>query len=158
MNIVEFIPTLPLALLIPAVWIDLRRHRIPNWLTGTLLLSGIMSQSVVYGVAGLGSALGGALVGFAIFVLPYLKRGMAAGDVKLMAASGACLGPAQALLAACASLIVGGGLAVLVLTYRYYREDSGPAATLLSSRFPYASAIALGTSAALILGGTPWSL
>lgn len=158
MDFANFISTLPLALLIPAVWVDHRRHRIPNWLTGSLLAAGIATQSVVYGVTGLGSALGGMLVGFAVFLLPYLKRGMAAGDVKLMAAVGASLGPVLALLAACASLMVSGGLAMLLLTYRYYREGSATVEMLLAARFPYASAIALGTSVALILGGTPWSL
>jgi prepilin peptidase CpaA len=154
----EFIPVLALSFLVPAVWLDHRHHRIPNWLTGSLLVAAIVVQSIVQGVTGLGMALGGMLVGFGVFLVPYLKRGMAAGDVKLMAAVGACLGPTLALLAACASLIVGGGIAVLLLTYRYYRESTATVDALLLTRFPYASAIAIGTSAALIIKEIPWIL
>jgi prepilin peptidase CpaA len=147
-----------LALLVPAVWIDQKHHRIPNWLTGSVLAVGICVQTVVYGLSGLGDALGGMLLGFVILLLPYLKGGMAAGDVKLMAAVGACLGPSQALLAACLSLVVGGGIAMLLVSYRYYRESTTTVDSLLTSRFPYASAIAIGTSAALIIKESPWIL
>ena len=147
-----------LAFLVPAVWIDHKDHRIPNWLTGGLLTVGICVQGILGGFAGVGHALVGMLVGFLIFLLPYLKRGMAAGDVKLMAAIGACLGPSQALLAACLSLVVGGGVATLLVIYRYYQESTSTVDALLALRFPYASAIAIGTSITLIIREIQWTL
>ena len=49
------------------------------------------------GLPGLGLSLGGWLVGCALFLPWFLLRGMGAGDVKLLAALGAWLGPRDAL-------------------------------------------------------------
>jgi len=43
---------------------------------------------------------GGAVVGLAVFLIFFLRGGMGGGDVKLMAAFGACLGVRQILLGA----------------------------------------------------------
>ena len=76
---------LPVAL-IAASWIDLKQHRIPNLLTFSLLISGVLLQFLLHGWEGLIYSLGGLTVGFLIFMPFYIKGGMGAGDVKLMAA------------------------------------------------------------------------
>lgn len=81
---------------------DLWKFKIPNVLTLPLLASGLMFHLIVFGSAGLGKSSVGALVGFGCLLLPYLRGGMGAGDVKLMAGIGAWLGP----LATCQVLIV----------------------------------------------------
>ena len=54
------------------------------------------------------ASIAGAALGFAILLPFYLAGGMGGGNVKLMAAFGALLGPSGVLLAALLSAIVGG--------------------------------------------------
>src|SRR3954452_16575170 len=79
-----------------AVIEDLRRRTIPNWLTAGSLAIAVAAQAALGGWRGLGGALAGALVGFAV-LLPMRPGG---GDLKLMAAFGAMLGPKGILVAA----------------------------------------------------------
>src|ERR1700743_2106458 len=68
---------------------DIRERKIPNWLTGPALLTGLVLHLCLDGLHGLGaSALAAAIAG-GIFLLFYIAGGMGAGDVKLMAALGA---------------------------------------------------------------------
>lgn len=143
-------------LLVVAVWMDHRNNRIPNWLTGTTLAAGITGQSLANGFGGAGTALAGVLAGFAIFLLPYLKKSMAAGDVKLMAAVGAFVGPQLVLVAAAASMVAGASVGLLLLSVQARRGETPKASALLTTRFPYASAIAIGTAVALLLKEFPW--
>lgn len=142
--------------LLPAVWIDQTRHRIPNWLSGALLVGAFVLQGIFGGVSGLGLAGAGMVIGFAVFLGPYALGGMAAGDVKLMAAVGTCLGPLLAFWAACLSLMAGGAIALLLVTHRLYTQADATLETLRAARFPYSSAIASGTAAALVLKETSW--
>ena len=80
-----------------AVFDDLRRRQVSNWLTGV------------------GVAAGGAAVGFLAFLPFYLLGGMGGGDVKLMAAFGSLLGPSGILLAAVLAAIFGGLTAAAAL-------------------------------------------
>ena len=101
-----------LAVTVAAAAVDLRRRRIPNALTLSALAAGFILQGVLAGPAGLGLALAGALAAglpaFAVFAL----RGMGGGDVKLLAACGALLGPAAGLELLLATAVAGGVLAV----------------------------------------------
>ncbi|HEX7865355.1 MAG TPA: A24 family peptidase [Variovorax sp.] len=108
------------ALLAVAAVSDWRSYRIPNWLTfgGALF-------ALVYGTiaartptAGALSAFGGLGVGFAA-MLPFYAIGiMGAGDVKLMAMSGAFLGPEQTLMAVLFTFIAGGLAAMAFAIHR----------------------------------------
>jgi prepilin peptidase CpaA len=95
-----------------AAVIDLRTHRIPNWLTFPALALGLILQFVVSGPAGLGSASLGVLVGAGLFLIPYVLGGMGPGDVKLMGVVGAFMGPGGALWAALFAGVAGGVLAL----------------------------------------------
>lgn len=68
---------------------DLKRRKIPNKLTVTFVLIGIIFNSIIDFPYGILSAIVGIVVGFLVFFLPYLMKTMGAGDVKLMAAIGA---------------------------------------------------------------------
>jgi prepilin peptidase CpaA len=149
--------SLLLAFLVPAVLIDHQQHRIPNFLSGGLLLIGLLAHVVFSGLEGFTVALFGAAVGFGIFLIPYIRRGMAAGDVKLMAAVGAVLGPEATVVAACVAMISGAGVGILLLSYRSWRDDPRAEALLLM-RFPYASAIAMGAAAAVLIKEFRWTL
>lgn len=95
---------------------DVATRRIPN----RLLLVGFLIALPLHAMspapaAGLASAVAGALTGLAIFLPFYFLRGMAAGDVKLMATVGAFAGPVGAFQIAMLSWCVGGVIALLIM-------------------------------------------
>jgi prepilin peptidase CpaA len=111
-------------LLLAACWSDARTRRIPNRLVLAGTLAGLALNALLPTGTGLFSAMPGglgflaALGGFAIglgALLPlYLLRTMGAGDVKLMAMTGAFLGPAAIPGAVLMTLLAGGILALAV--------------------------------------------
>jgi prepilin peptidase CpaA len=108
--------------IVAAVW-DLRTRRIPNILTFGAALAAIATHGYLGGPAGAGWALAGWLVGVAFFLPFFALGGMGAGDVKLLAALGAWLGPAAAAWTALFSLIAGGVLGLAVaLGYGYFTQ------------------------------------
>ena len=72
---------------------DLRARRIPNVLTFGATIGALVFHLVVAGVGGLAESAGGWMLGAALFFPMFALRGMGAGDVKLLAAVGAWLGP-----------------------------------------------------------------
>lgn len=110
--------SLLLLLLTVAIVMDIYFKRIPNWLTLTMLIAGLSSQIMLSGVAGLATSLGGIAVGFGCLFPFYLKGGMGAGDVKLLAAIGSFLSFKLTLLAAGYTLISGGLMALAVMLVR----------------------------------------
>lgn len=95
---------------------DLASRKIPN----PLVLLGLLA-ALGFHLAPGGSApawLGGTLTGLLVFLPLYLLRGMAAGDVKLMAMVGAFTGPALALQICAAACIIGGLMALAVVLRR----------------------------------------
>ncbi|MCL5745790.1 MAG: A24 family peptidase [Acidobacteria bacterium] len=112
---------LALVAFVAAVY-DFRFRRIPNWLTLSGVLLGIGLSSFL-NVTGLNwysgynwrSALAGMGLAFAVYFPLYLLRGMGAGDVKLMAAIGAIVGPSNWFWVFVLSNILGGLVAVVLL-------------------------------------------
>jgi prepilin peptidase CpaA len=70
--------------------------------------------------AGLVSALTGWFVGVLIMFVPFALRGLGGGDVKLIGALGAWLGPANAVWLALYAGIAGLVMAVVVASYHGY--------------------------------------
>jgi prepilin peptidase CpaA len=152
-----------------AVVTDLMTHRIPNWLTFGLVLIALVLQFWLGQWNGLLLATGGLMVGLLCFLPSYLFGMMGAGDVKLMAAVGAVLGPWATLIAVLSTLVAGGvialgyigrrgGLVAIVRRYgcmffllvqrqpQYLPPEPNEAA---AQRFPYALAIASGSALSL---------
>lgn len=107
-----------LVLVVSAAVIDLAIRKIPN----LLLLGGWCAALVIHGYSAvpgtaIGQALGGAAIGFALFLPLYVVRGMAAGDVKLMATVGLFLGPLQTLHACILTWCVGGMMALSIILF-----------------------------------------
>jgi prepilin peptidase CpaA len=75
-------------------------------------------------VPAIGTALGGALVGFALFLPLYVVRGMAAGDVKLMATVGLFLGPAETVQACILTWCAGGVMALVMILFKRRWADA----------------------------------
>ena len=101
--------------LVACAW-DLRAQRIPNELTFGAAAAGLLTCAATNGLAGAGNSIAGWMCGVALFFPFFAVRGMGAGDVKLLAAFGAWMGPADvvqvALSAAIAGAILGLALAV----------------------------------------------
>ena len=72
---------------------DARQRRVPNWLTLAGLFLGIALNTFLFETAGLWMSLEGLGLAMLVYFPLYLLRGMGAGDVKLMAAIGALVGP-----------------------------------------------------------------
>ena len=99
---------------------DLRTRRIPNVLTLGAALAGLLYQFASGGLDGLGHAALGWLVGAVIFILPFALRGLGGGDVKLLAALGAWIGPGDVLSVGLYTGIAGGIMAIVVsMRYGY---------------------------------------
>jgi prepilin peptidase CpaA len=163
-------------LLVCAAAIDYRSHRIPNGLMLCGALYAVIYSTVLppwpngtmlFPLAGLG-------LGLLLFLPLYLLRAIGAGDVKLLAMVGAFLGPDDVWRATVASLMVGGVLAlgfVLVngtalrmfhnlssfFRWGFVAAMGGSVPRLQISagasagRLPYGVAIAMGTTAYLVL-------
>lgn len=191
-NFLMIFPTLLLcALLGLAVWHDVRSRRIPNRLVfpgalaGLALHAALPSGSGLYtepfGGLGLLTSLAGLALGLALLLPMYMLRAMGAGDVKLMAMSGAFLGPQAIFGAVLSSLMAGGLLALLValwqgtlfnmlgncyqlVRYSLFRALAGEglqvdAPATPSAELPYAIAIAGGTLTYLFFTHMPvWDL
>ncbi|MFL6708424.1 MAG: prepilin peptidase [Massilia sp.] len=123
---IPFIQQLLLMLMVvAAACTDLYSRRIPNKL---LLACGL--GAIVLHLAGpapgeaLLRALGGFGTGLAVFLPLYLMRGMAAGDVKLMAATGLFLPPGEVLWLAVLTVCAGGAMGVAVVIWQGRWRDA----------------------------------
>jgi prepilin peptidase CpaA len=99
---------------------DVRSRRIPNVLTFGGAAAGLLFHAVYPGGAGWIPAAEGWLVGAAFLFIPFALGGLGAGDVKLLAALGAWLGPAEIIRAAVYAALAGGVLALVVALLRGY--------------------------------------
>ena len=149
-----------------AVFTDVRTRRIPNWLTGAIAAAGF---GLAFGggtVTPMRAALG-LLVGLVLMMPGHVIGATGAGDVKLMAAVGAVVGPDMALRAFLYSAIAGGILAIGVAVRRGVLSSTlqdtsrlvtapAEARTAIQSssranRFAYGPAIAVGTILSLVV-------
>ncbi|HEX8405464.1 MAG TPA: prepilin peptidase [Duganella sp.] len=104
---------------------DLAVRKIPN----VLILSGLLLAMILHLLGGqdwapLSHWLAGILAGFFLFLPLYLLRGMAAGDVKLMAMVGAFLGPLAALRIGVLAYLIGGVMGLLMLLLSGHWRES----------------------------------
>ena len=99
---------------------DVRSHRISNVLTFGAAAGALGFGLANGGFAGLGWAVAGWAVGAALFFPLFALGGLGAGDVKLLAALGAWLGPGLAVWVALWAAVAGGPLAVAAALSRGY--------------------------------------
>jgi prepilin peptidase CpaA len=100
--------------------IDLRTRRIPNVLTFGAAAGGLVFSLATRGVAGGLESLTGMLVGAALMFVLFALGGMGAGDVKLLGALGAWLGPFDAIWLSLYTGIAGGVIALVVAVLTGY--------------------------------------
>ena len=96
-----------------AAWQDARTFEIPNLLTVSAALLGLSLHTYDAAWAGLWSSLSGLALGLALFLPIHILAGAGAGDVKLMGALGALLGPQDILSTFNATIFAAALLAIL---------------------------------------------
>jgi len=104
-----------IGLVAAAAVVDSRTRRIPNWLTVPAAVLGLVFHTLAPTGFGPLASLAGFGIGFALLLLPWLMGGAGMGDVKLLAALGAWLGPKWMLIAFAGSVLVAALLAVAVM-------------------------------------------
>lgn len=145
---------------------DVRTRRIPNSLTFGAAAAAIVFHSTINGFSGFATGVSGWLTGVAMLLLPFALGGLGAGDVKLLGALGAWLGPSHAMWAGIFTTMSGGVMALFVAVARGYLREAWdnigfmltswrvlglrpiPELTLTSARGPrlaYAAPILCGT-------------
>lgn len=119
-----------LALTLLAGYADWRTRKIPNWLTVSGFLAGLIMNFVLWGWHntnwhGGKASLEGAALGLIVFLPFVLLRALGAGDWKLMGAVGAIFGPALLVLIIFGSIFVAGIMAVVeVIRSRRIKETA----------------------------------
>jgi len=145
---------------------DLRTRRVPNELTSFVAALGLSLAAARFDLAGARGAIVGLALGGALMLPGYLIGATGAGDVKLLAAFGAVLGPRLTMDAFLYSAIAGGLLVVAIAVRRRSLASTieraaafaqtGGANTaeiesgLLNNQFAYAPAIAIGAFVAAL--------
>jgi prepilin peptidase CpaA len=104
-------------LLLIASVTDVREQRIPNWLTYSVALAALIYRTGAEGTLGFVAGIEGLALGIGCLLPFYMGRGMGAGDVKLMGAVGALLGPKGVWLAFICSSLAGGVYALVLLAH-----------------------------------------
>jgi len=94
---------------------DVQTRRIPNAVNGAALALGLLLNWLYGGSAGLVASFTGALLPLVLLLLPFALGGIGGGDVKMMAALGALVGPRLALWGLVLGMIIGGGIMIVHL-------------------------------------------
>ncbi len=160
-----------LCVLMIASIMDIRSNRIPNWLTFSAVILGLGLNFILGGVSGLLYSAAGLFTGVSLLILLYAFGGMGAGDVKLMGAVGAMIGPQMVLWAALYTALIGGIYAIVLMIihprlkakraavvqtlkglifFRTFNYNK-PIETQNAPKLCYGVAIAIGTIAAVII-------
>jgi prepilin peptidase CpaA len=165
-------------LLITAVIWDIRKARIPNWLTFPSIILAIGYWTASNGMEGFLFSVGGVTTGLAALIFFYALGGMGAGDVKLMGAVGGLLGPKWVFVAFLLTGFAGGLYAIGLLAFKGKLIETGkrywtifktflitrkliyvpPAGKAAELRLRYGLAIAIGTCCSVFMKNLKYTL
>jgi prepilin peptidase CpaA len=118
----QLLDGLLIILLSICLFTDIKSRKIYNNVLLPVLFLALILQVFLHGWIGLFSSFLGLIVGFAILLIPYMMKGMGAGDVKLMAVIGAIQGPLFILTTAVYMAVIGGVVASLLILYRLIKS------------------------------------
>jgi prepilin peptidase CpaA len=108
---------------VAAAW-DVRTRRIPNIVTFGAALLAVVLHGYMDGWHAAGLAVAGWAAGIALFFPFFALGGLGAGDVKLLGAVGACVGPLATVWVALYASISGGLMAFVVASYTGYLRSA----------------------------------
>lgn len=103
-----------MAVLVISSYTELKEKRIPNWVTISGLLIGLLAGYFPGGIT-LTQSISGFVVGFFFLFVFYMFGGMGGGDVKLMGAVGALQGYPLVMNSLVYTAFIGGAMAIWVL-------------------------------------------
>lgn len=116
---------------------DLKSRRVPNELVLVILAAGLLRHALALDVFALVLGLAGVAVGLAMLLPAFAARWVGGGDVKLLAALGAWLGPWDTLVGGLYGIALGGalaaGMAIVGGVGREVAHNLGAAVVTLSS-------------------------
>jgi len=116
-----------------AAWFDVRERRLPNALTVGAFTTAILLR-IPLGLDALGTGFLGAVLAFGLALPFFLVGGLGGGDVKLLVAVGAFLGPRNLWFALLVMALVGGVMAVFVITkHRAFGQTAANLRSLFST-------------------------
>ena len=154
---------------------DVRTRRIPNLLSGFAMVAGIVLNTIYFGTDGLLASLGGFALTVGLLLAPFAMGGLGGGDVKMVGAVGALLGPRVTLVALMVGLAFGGVImAIHLVRVGRLRETFVNIVTMLTASvvggsleplrmspgqpgaitLPYSVPLGLGTLAVLAASGS----
>ena len=144
-----------------AVTLDVKTRRIPNWLTVSATVLGLLYHIVTAGLSGVLIAIGGFATGFGFLLLLWLMGSGGGGDVKLMGAVGTWLGAFNTLIVFIGSAIFAVFCMVGIMAWHHTKNNkmksadaaSGVVAqtTVLKQTIPYAVPVAMSVWALWIV-------
>lgn len=181
MSWLDKISTISLTTIVILVAIsDLRERRIPNLIVFPATLFGIAIHLLKSEMEGVIFSIKGLAIGFCLLLIPYLVKGMKAGDVKFLMAIGAFVGGAEIVRVLLITLLCYPVLAIIAVirdgkvqvTWLRLRRivfnflgffvpslklyamhlDSSDDLTVMSATTPFGVAIAAGTLISLYSG------
>ncbi len=151
------VPAVLIALIIVAVYTDVRYGKIYNKLTLTCIVLGIILSLLSAGLRGAGESLAGVVLVLLLYLLFAPLTGIGGGDVKLMMAVGALTGIRMTIWSLLFSAVVGGVLAVIVMIRHRVLADTlkGMSTSLILRLFYQAPVEMTGGSRGLKLRYSP---
>lgn len=157
-----------LFILVAAGLFDLIKRKIPNLITYPAMVSGLAYHGLSDGFKGMLFSVEGLALGSISLIGFYIFSGMGAGDVKLMGAVGAFLGPKGVFIAFICTALIGGLVSLGVIIFRptlkatvdnisetakslFYTRKLILPTGIGKKRIPYGPVIAMGSTIAIIL-------
>ena len=98
-----------------AVWMDFRWAKVANEWVVVCLMAGLTAQVIRNGPAGILEALAGAAAAALLLGWLFCFRMLGAGDIKILMALGAFLGPGEILVCILAAFLVGAFQSILIM-------------------------------------------
>jgi prepilin peptidase CpaA len=169
-----FILAATVAFIVICIASDVSTRRIPNLVCGLGMAIGLAFNASHAGSTGLLASASGLLVAVALLLFPFAMGGLGGGDVKMMGAIGALLGPRVTLEALLVGMMFGGAIMMIHLARRHrLRETIVNVSTMATASvlggsleplrvsaaqpgtiaLPYSVPLGLGTIAVLALSG-----
>jgi prepilin peptidase CpaA len=112
LTVFEFVA---LVVVMIAAFTDIRARRVPNWLTISALLGGLLIHLYRGGWPEFEISLAGAGLALGLLLPVVLLRGLGAGDWKLFGALGAIVGPRDSMLILFFAIMIGGVMALFLM-------------------------------------------
>lgn len=104
-----------LLLILAVIW-DVKRQRIPNFLTIPAALMGLTYHLWFEpDLGGFYFSAAGLVIGLMLLMIPFMLGGVGGGDIKLLGAAGAWLGPGSTCIFFLYGAIIGGLVAALTM-------------------------------------------